>query len=178
MSLSKLNVLHVHFSDDQSFPVQSLRWPLITARGAFTDQSGKPLVYTHADVATLVNYAAARGVIVVPEFDMPAHSSAWGGGYPQFMVQGECCGELFAHGATLNPTLNATYDFLDSLISELASLFTTSPFLHLGGDEVPTASWTNNGTVAAWMEQRGFDCNATEAYHLHAISILITTLTD
>jgi len=167
--MSKLNVLHVHFSDDQSFPVQSLQWPLLTARGAFTNQSGQPLVYSHADVAELVSYAEARGVIVVPEFDMPAHSSAWGAGYPEFMVQGSCCGELFSHGATLNPTSNATYDFLDSLISELASLFTTSPFLHLGGDEVPTASWLKNDTVAAWMKEKGYDCNQTEAYFVNRV---------
>ena len=64
---------------------------------------------------------------------------------PEYMVQGECCSPApFMHGDTLNPTLNGTYAFLDGVLAELGGLFRTSPFLHLGGDEVPASSWQRN----------------------------------
>lgn len=170
MAMSKLNVMHWHATDDQSWAVESKLFPRLTSEGAFKDRRGRPLQYTQQNVTDLVAYAAARGVIVVPEFDMPAHASAIGAGYPQFMVQGSCCSPaLFMHGDTLNPTVNGTYDFLDALLSELGALFGTSPFLHLGGDEVPVKSWQLNTTVAAWMKAHGLDVDSTEALFVNRV---------
>jgi hexosaminidase len=109
MAASKLNVLHIHFTDDQSFPLESKKWPKLT-QGAFRDQEGNPRHYTHQDIGELVRYAQLHGVMVVPEFDMPAHTSAWRAGYPEYMVYGRCCAsKMYDHGDTLNPTLNGTY---------------------------------------------------------------------
>ena len=80
MAMCKLNVLHWHATDDQSFAVESKRYPRLTAEGAFRDRRGRPLQYTQENVTALVAYAAARGVLVVPEFDMPAHAASWGAG--------------------------------------------------------------------------------------------------
>ena len=170
MAMSKLNVMHWHATDDQSFAVESKLYPRLTSEGAFKDRRGRPRQYTQQNVTDLVAYAAARGVIVVPEFDMPAHAAAWGAGYPQFMVQGACCSPApFMHGDTLNPTIDGTYDFLDALLSELGALFATSPFLHLGGDEVPVTSWTLNTTVAAWMKAHGLDVGSTQALFVNRV---------
>lgn len=126
MVASKLNVLHVHFTDDQSFPVASTQWPKLSGAGAFRDAHGTPLTYTHDDLRRLVAFATARGVILVPEFDMPAHTSAWRAGYPEYVTSGMY--EPFSHGDALRPDLDATYTFVDSLLGELASFFGTSEF--------------------------------------------------
>ena len=77
-------------------------------------------------------------------------------------------GALFVHGDALRPDLNATYDFLDSLLGELAPLFDTE-FFHLGGDELPKTAWAGNATVAAWMAAKGFDNDAAMAYFVRRV---------
>jgi len=104
----------------------------------------------------------------VPEFDVPAHTSAWGAGYPEFVAQ--VPGRLFDHGDALRPDLNGTYDFLDSLLAELAALFPPSGFLHLGGDELPATAWAGNATVATWMRANGFDNDAAMAYFVRRVA--------
>ena len=167
MAASKLNILHIHFTDDQSFPIESITWPKLTAAGAFRDPSGRALTYSQADLKDLVAFAASRGVIVVPEFDMPAHTSAWGAGYPEFLAQ--TAGALFVHGDALRPDLDSTYAFLDSLLGELAPFFGDSEFLHLGGDELPQTSWAGNATVAAWMKDKGFDNDMAMSYFVNRV---------
>ena len=98
---------------------------------------------------------------------MPAHSSAWGAGYPEYVTQ--TAGALFKHGDALRPDLDATYSFVDSLLSELSHHFQTSEFLHLGGDELPKTSWSGNATVHKWMESKGFDNNKAMAYFVNRV---------
>ena len=98
---------------------------------------------------------------------MPAHSSAWGAGYPEYVTQ--TAGALFKHGDALRPDLDATYSFVDSLLSELSQHFRTSEFLHLGGDELPKTSWSGNATVHKWMESKGFDNNKAMAYFVNRV---------
>jgi len=167
MAYVKLNVLHVHWTDDQSFPIESSKWPKLSSEGAFKDPHGHPLTYTHSNLTDLVDYARDRGVLVVPEIDMPAHTSAWGAGYPEYMAQ--VSGKLFSHGDALRPDLDETYTFLDSLLGEFAALFPTSEFLHLGGDELPKTAWAGNETVAAWMKAKGFDNDAAMAYFVNRV---------
>ena len=72
-----------HITDDQSFPIESLSVPELSAKGSY----GPKYTYTHDDIHNLAAYATARGVMLVPEFDMPAHSSAWRAGVPEMMIQ-------------------------------------------------------------------------------------------
>jgi len=88
MAASKLNVLHMHITDDQSFPMESASVPELAEQGAFLDRDGKPLTYSADDVDRLTNYAQDRGVLLVPEFDMPAHSSSWRAGRPDIVIFG------------------------------------------------------------------------------------------
>ena len=122
MSITKLNVLHWHLTDTTSFPVQSEKFPELSAKGAL-----HPLaVYSYSDIRQLVEYARDRGVRVVPEFDMPGHSS-WGKGRPDLAIP--------ACGGVLDPTQDATYDFLKEFLTEMAAVF-PDEYLALGGDEV------------------------------------------
>eukprot|EP00051_Salpingoeca_urceolata_P026409 m.477188 g.477188 ORF g.477188 m.477188 type:complete len:553 (-) comp20774_c0_seq1:150-1808(-) len=167
MSYSKLNVLHMHITDDQSFPMQSERYPDLTSKGAY----GPQYVYSVSDMQELGAYAQDRGIILVPEFDMPAHSSSWGAGEPDIMVTGSGCSpSLFTHGDTLDPTNNKTYEVIDGFLSEMAALF-PPPFLHLGGDEVPTACWAGSSRVKDWMAAHKIaDYDALESYFVNRVA--------
>jgi len=96
-------------------------------------------VYTPADVDSIVAYARARGVVVVPEFDMPAHASSWGASHPEAVVTGEGCSPVpFSHGDTLLPVGKGS-DIAQSIVADVlhaaAEAHPNAP-LHVGGDEV------------------------------------------
>eukprot|EP00729_Bicosta_minor_P003624 gene3624-6188_t len=166
MAASKLNVLHMHITDDESFPIESTSVPELTAKGSYPGY-----VYTHADIARLSDYATARGILLIPEFDMPAHSSAWGAGVPEMMVQG-CSPEMFAHGDTMNPTVPETFAVLNKVLGEMSDLF-QKPFLHLGGDEVPTSCWLGNKTITSWMKEHGMTtADELESYFVNKVAQL------
>ena len=72
----------MHITDDQSFPIESDSVPQLTAKGSF----GPKYVYSKQNITDLAAYAAARAILLVPEFDMPAHSSSWAAGVPEMCV--------------------------------------------------------------------------------------------
>ena len=174
---SKLNVLHWHVIDGESFPVVSDRFPLLSAKGAFKPrQKGckkdSSCVYSQDTIRSIVQHAYARGIRVVAEFDSPGHSKAWGAGYPNATVAG--C----THNPDLVP-LDVTKPFTHSLVSgfldemllsasastsaraptgagtgagagagaSTAALFPDS-YVHLGGDEADLSCYENNAAIA------------------------------
>ena len=133
MAALGLNVLHLHLNDDQGFRVQSLRYPELHRKSAAQG-------YLSVDeVQQLVREAAWRGIRVVPELDVPGHAGALCWARPELAV-GEPPGALpRAFGPSshvLDPTLDATWEFLEGLVADLVQLF-PDEFLHMGGDEVP-----------------------------------------
>jgi hexosaminidase len=78
MAMVKLNVLHLHLSDDQGFRVESKKYPLLHQLGS----DGQ--YFTQLQIKELIQYANDRGIRVIPEFDMPAHTTAWYVGYPSW----------------------------------------------------------------------------------------------
>ncbi|WP_298675117.1 family 20 glycosylhydrolase [uncultured Sphingomonas sp.] len=156
MERVKLNVLHLHLSDDQGFRVESRRFPLLTAAngGEF---------YTQAQIREIVAYAADRGIRVVPEIDIPAHTRAIVNAYPAIGVRGKP-GALGIADTALNPASPETYRFLTALIGEMAALF-PDPVFHAGGDEVPRGVWDGDESVKALMAREGLkDTRAVEHY--------------
>jgi len=156
MERVKLNVLHLHLSDDQGFRVESRRFPRLTAAngGAF---------YTQAQIRDLVAYAADRGVRIVPEFDVPAHTRAITQAYPEYGVQGKP-GPLGIADSALDPAAPGTYRFLGQLLGEMAALF-PDPVFHVGGDEVPKGVWDGSPAVKALMAREKLkDARAVENY--------------
>ncbi|HVJ01077.1 MAG TPA: family 20 glycosylhydrolase [Sphingomonas sp.] len=165
MERVKLNVLHLHLSDDEGFRVESRRYPRLTAgtNGAF---------YSQADVREIVAYAAERGVLVVPEFDVPGHSRATIAAYPEIGVVGS---KAFAglHDVALNPAAPATYRFLTGLFAEMAPLF-PGRYFHVGGDEVAKAVWDDAADVKALMAREGLaDKKAVEAYFMRRVQKIV-----
>lgn len=110
MMYNKLNVFHWHLVDDQSFPYQSKVFPELSNLGAY-DQS---LVYTQKDVAKVIEHARKRGIRVMVEFDTPGHTRSWGVSHPEILTA--CGGEYNGLLGPINPTVNASYDFMEQLL--------------------------------------------------------------
>eukprot|EP01121_Diplochlamys_sp_Union-15-3_P001352 TRINITY_DN1117_c0_g1_i1.p1 TRINITY_DN1117_c0_g1~~TRINITY_DN1117_c0_g1_i1.p1 ORF type:complete len:504 (+),score=75.38 TRINITY_DN1117_c0_g1_i1:102-1613(+) len=164
MSYSKLNVLHWHITDDESFPIESVTYPLLT-KAAFSPQE----IYSQADAKSIVEYARNLGIRVIPEFDVPGHTTAWGKGYPQLMVA--TCTE-----GILNPTLNFTYQLLEGFLTEMAKIFPDAYF-HLGGDEVNDHCWLNDPQVSEWMDLHGMTTFAQlEQYFVDQVQAIAVKL--
>lgn len=144
----KLNVLHWHLSDDQGFRVESRRYPRLQQYGS------DGLYYTQAQIREVVAYARDRGVRVVPEFDIPGHSTSWLPGYPSL---GSGPGpynivhEFGDPSGVFDPTKEATYRFLEGFIGEMVKLF-PDEYFHIGGDEVSAKAWTGEPHIRAYMK--------------------------
>jgi hexosaminidase len=156
MAAVKLNVLHLHLSDDQGFRIESKKYPRLQELGSDGHY------FTQAQITALVVYARDRGIRVVPEMDMPGHSTSWFVGYPELAsgpgpVQIERKWGIF--NPTLDPTREETYTFLDGLIGEIAALF-PDEYFHVGGDEVNGVQWNTNARIVAFKQAQGMKDNA------------------
>jgi hexosaminidase len=161
MAAVKLNVLHWHLSEDQGFRVESRRYPKLQEMGS------DGLYYTQEQIREVVAYARDRGIRVMPEFDMPGHSTAWLVGYPEFSSgPGPYAIErrFGVFDPAFDPTREAVYRFLDSFIGEMSALFPDA-FWHVGGDEVPGRQWMANPAIQAYTQKHNLkDAPALQAY--------------
>ena len=152
MAAVKLNVLHWHLVDDQGFRVESLALPKLHELGSDGDY------YTREQIREVIDYAADRGIRVVPEFDLPGHGSAWLTAHPEL---GSAPGPYEIERSwgifdpTVNPILEETYTFLDVFLAEMAELF-DDEFIHIGGDENNGKHWMANPEIVAFMESNGY----------------------
>jgi hexosaminidase len=152
MAAAKLNVFHWHLSDDQSFRAESRKFPRLTSvasEGEF---------YTQDQLREVVAYAHARGIRVVPEFDMPGHGSSWIMAYPQLAPTAPITTLPVVYGMTtavLDPTRKSTYKFINTLVEEMGSIFPDAYF-HIGGDEVRGEAWLADPQIAAFMKKKGY----------------------
>jgi hexosaminidase len=156
MAAVKLNVLHWHLSENQGFRVESKRFPKLRGMGS------DGLFYTQDQVRAVIAYARDRGIRVVPEFDMPGHSTAWFVGYPELAsAPGPYSVERKwgVFDPAMDPTLESTYKFLDEFIGEMAGLF-PDQFFHIGGDEVNGKQWDANPQIQRFMHSHRLKNNA------------------
>jgi hexosaminidase len=170
MSMVKLNVLHWHLSDDQGFRVESRLHPDLQRRGS------DGLYYTQAQIRDVVAYARDRGIRVIPEFDMPGHSTSWMVGYPQFAsAPGPYTigRRMSGYEATFDPTRESVYNFIDSFVGEISKLF-PDPYWHIGGDEVNPKQWNENARIRRFMKRHGFADNAAlQAYFNRRLAAIL-----
>ncbi|VDP89721.1 unnamed protein product [Echinostoma caproni] len=167
MSMVKMNVLHWHIVDDQSFPYVSLKFPGLSQNGSY---NSKHYVYQPAEVQDILEYARLRGIRVMPEFDTPGHTQSWGRGQPGLLTEcykGEKPNEYYG---PFNPARNSTYDFMWKLLHELADVF-PDKYLHLGGDEVDFRCWSTNPEVLKFMNNMGMgrDFSALQSYYIKQV---------
>jgi hexosaminidase len=138
ISQYKVNVLHLHLSDDQGWRIVIDSWPDLTAIGGSTEVGGGAGgFYTKRDYREIVRYAADRYLTVVPEIDTPGHTNAALASYAELNCSG-VAPPLYTGTdvgfSSLCVNKEITYQFLDDVVRELAEL-TPGSYLHLGGDE-------------------------------------------
>jgi len=155
MAAVKMNVLHLHLSDNQGFRVESRKFPKLHEMGS------DGLFYTQDEIREVIAYARDRGIRVVPEFDMPGHATAWFVGYPE-LASGPGPYEIERHWGVfdpaMDPTRDSTYKFLDEFIGEMAKLF-PDQFFHIGGDEVNGKEWDANAKIQEFKRTHGLNSN-------------------
>jgi hexosaminidase len=156
MAALKLNVFHWHLSENQGFRIESKKLPKLHEMGS------DGLYYTQAEARELIAYARDRGIRVVPEFDMPGHSTAWFVGYPDLAsAPGPYSIERKwgVFDPAMDPTRESTYKFLDQFVGEMAALF-PDQYFHIGGDEVNGKEWDANPKIQQFMHAHGLKSNA------------------
>ena len=171
MAAVKLNVFHWHLSENQGFRVESRKFPKLTAEGS------DGLFYTQSEVRDLIAYAYARGIRVVPEFDMPGHSTAWFVGHPE-LASGPGPYEIErkwgVFDPAMDPTREETYKFLDAFIGEMAGLF-PDQFFHIGGDEVNGKQWDANPKIQQFMRAHNLkNNNDLQAYFNQRVQKIVS----
>ncbi|NHA03764.1 family 20 glycosylhydrolase [Mucilaginibacter sp. HC2] len=189
MAAVKINVLHLHLSDDEGFRIESKLFPELQKKGSYDEY------FTQAQIKQLIIYARQRGIIIVPEFDMPGHITGFLAGYPNLSSnpgQTYQPGPRFAFGdkqmglmdimkminsyptPSFDPSKESTYVFIDKFLGEMAVLF-PSPYIHIGADENNGVSWRNNPDIVAFMQKNNLaDTHALQAYFVKRVQQILT----
>lgn len=172
MAYSKLNVLHWHPIDAQSFSLQTEAYPELEQEGAFKPHShlcaSDSCSYTKQQVQGLVEYCEARGVKLVIEVDSPGHAASWGKAYSNLTVNG-CT--MNKDQIPINPTLSFARKVVSAVVAEAARAARGQKHLvHLGGDEVDLSCWEKNDQIAEYMKQYNLTAGALLTQWLGQIS--------
>ncbi len=192
MAMHKLNTFHWHLVDDQGWRIEIKKYPKLTEAGAWRKEIGFKLdpkasttygpdghyggFYTQADIREVVAYAQARHITIVPEIEMPGHSTAALKAYPQF----SCTGGPFdtdLPGGIFDGVYCAgneqTFAFLDGVLTEVTDLF-PGKYIHVGGDEVTMTNWDNCPKCQARMRQEELkNGKELEGYFMRRIEKII-----
>ena len=173
MALHKLNTFHWHLTDDHGWRIEIKKYPKLTQIGAWRPSAGFGFdpkassaygpdgryggFYTPDDIREVIKYAAARHITVVPEIEMPGHSTAALSAYPQF----SCTGGPFEPSMTAgifngiyDPSKEGTFEFLGDVLTEVGKLF-PGQYIHIGGDEVPKETWKQSPDCRALIKREG-----------------------
>lgn len=134
----KMNMLHLHLSDDQGWRIEIKSWPELTETGGSTEVGGgEGGFYTQEQYAGIIDYALQRHITIIPEIDMPGHTNAALASYAELNCDGQAR-ELYTGievgFSTLCTDKEITYRFVDDVVREIAVL-TPGPWFHIGGDE-------------------------------------------
>lgn len=159
MALLKLNYFHWHLTDDQGWRLPIMRYPLLTEVGGWRvlpDGQKYGGYYTREDIKDIVAYAAEKHITIIPEIDIPGHSSAAIAAYPWLSCHGReipVQTKWGIHKDILCPS-DTVLQFLKHVLDEVCDLF-PSPYIHIGGDEVPKNQWKQSEKVARYKKQHG-----------------------
>ncbi len=171
LSLYKMNKFHWHLTDDQGWRIEIKRYPKIQEIAAYRPETlighyndnpqkydGKRYggYYSQAEIKEVINYAQARGIEVIPEIDIPGHSSALIAAYPELSCHGrqiESATKWGVFSDILCPT-EYTFEFLENIFTEIAELF-PSKYIHIGGDECPKDQWKSSEFCQSLIKEKG-----------------------
>ncbi|BDI32827.1 hypothetical protein CCAX7_48780 [Capsulimonas corticalis] len=192
LALHKLNVLHLHLTDDQGWRIEIKKYPKLTSVGAFREKTmvgfaeKSPIdtgfdavaqtfdstphggYYTQEQMREIVEYARLRHVVIVPEIEMPGHAQAAVAAYPELGGSEdpvEVSPRWGIHAELFNPR-ETTIRFLQDVLSEVLDIF-PSPYIHVGGDEAVKTQWRNS--AAAQERRRALELPDEEALQSYFI---------
>ena len=169
----KMNVLHLHLTDDQGIRFQSQHFPELT------EKASDGMFYTRRDLKELVDYADDRGIRIVPEINVPGHGTAFVTAFPELAsAPGPYSLERRAGimDPTLDPTNEKTYEFLQRLLEEVAAVF-PDEYFHIGGDENEGRHWDKNPHIQRFMrEKQLMDNHALQNYFNQRLLKILTGL--
>lgn len=202
MALYKMNVLHLHLTDDQGWRLEIKKYPLLTQNGAWrtfnnqdslcmtmakenpdmnidsrfiVNRDGKQLYggyYTQDQIRELVDYAAKRHVEIVPEIDMPGHVLAAIHAYP-YLTDAQKAGWGKLFSTPLNPCKDEVYTFVEDVLSEVMNLF-PSKYIHIGADEVDKSAWSHSELCQSFMKEKGIKTyEELQTYFVHKVADFI-----
>jgi len=168
LAMHKLNVLHLHLTDDQGWRFEVLALPLLTDVGAVRAQTRLPAwadgdatphggFYTQDQLRSLVAHALERGVTIVPEIDLPGHVRSLLAAYPQFGEPGASATTVATTPEIFREVLHlgdATIAMIETVLTELLDVF-PSRDIHVGGDECPREQWRASRAAAELAAGRG-----------------------
>jgi len=188
MAAVKMNVLHLHLSDNEGFRIESKSLPGLQTKGSNGEY------YTQSQMKELISFAESRGIMIVPEFDMPGHSKSWFAGYPELSSapgpyepgppvnfhreEKLNLGSIVQIMNTtpfpaMDPSKEATYVFLDKFIREMSALF-PSPYFHIGADENNGVVWKNNPSIVEFMKKNNIpNTHALQAYFVARVKKIL-----
>ena len=188
MAVHKLNVLHWHLTDDQAWRLEIRKYPRLTSVGAWRvpagaaredidPATGKPRryggYYPQEVVKSLVAYAAARGITIVPEIDIPGHATAAIAAYPHLAAADAPPREVPADWGIYPNVFNLeerTFSFLEDVLAEVLALF-PGRYIHVGGDEVEKHQWAHSARAAERMRELGIaDAGRVQPYFTQRIA--------
>lgn len=152
MPLSKLNVLHWHLVDDESFPVELASHPELAQGGKYSNKE----TYSLSDMQRVIAAGQLNAVQIVPEIDTPAHVRSWGesASWKAKNISIKCNGGTGYNGQ-FDLSKQETYILAQDVVREINSIFSSSPYIHLGGDEVSSNCWNLRPEIQNFMKMQG-----------------------
>jgi len=169
LSYSKMNVFHWHLTDSQSFPFQ------LDFLSSVRSSSYSPSMYSKEDMKDIVEYAKERGILVLPEVEIPAHVGEWWQDIdPNLVLCMESTSCAMPPCGHLNPSEPLVYDLLENIYRELVEVFGDA-YMHIGGNQIDRSCWDNSPAVGAWMNENGvhsWDYSAWRLFNEKAVAKL------
>jgi hexosaminidase len=179
MSLYKFNVLHWHLTDDQGWRVEIKSYPELTQVGAWrveADGTKTDGLYTQDQIKEIVAYATSRNITIVPEIEMPGHSSAAIASIPELGCTRQQIKVPTTWGVFQDVYCagrESTFKFLDDVLTEVVALF-PGEYLHIGGDEVPKTHWHACPDCQARMKAEGLkDEHELQSYFVKRVQEML-----
>lgn len=158
MAAMKMNVFHWHLADNQGWRIEIKKYPKLTELASDGD------FYTQEEITTIVKYADERGIMVIPEIDVPGHASALLTAFPEIGSKLDSDNPYAVErksgvqNAALDPTNPKTYQVLAAIFDEVCPLF-PSQYFHIGGDENNGKEWNSNPKIQEFKKKNNLATN-------------------
>ncbi|MDC8000399.1 family 20 glycosylhydrolase [Aequorivita todarodis] len=192
LALLKMNTFHWHLTDDQGWRIEIKKYPKLTSKGAFREETrighyedkperydGKRYggFYTQEDIKEVVAFAATQNVTIIPEIEMPGHATAAISAYPELGCTGKQIPVATTWGVfdDIFCPKEETFAFLENVLAEVMALF-PGEYIHIGGDEAPKLRWKNCAHCRQLIKDKNLkDENGLQSYFIHRIEQFVNS---